>query len=172
MKQFVRMTSGYTLSALLLASGGALLMSLTAARAASTEIKGQITASCSLTVPATVDLGTMNRLDIEEGPETGVALYAMKFDLTPVCDGTQKYRLNVKAEQATSAGCADSDSGAMAFCLYHDDKQISLSDPQGGNVEATTAGGRETLRVMPARGSKPTTTGKHSASVTATISPM
>lgn len=140
---------------------------------AATKIQGRIKASCSLTVPPVVRLGEINRTAIEnDGSEMGVSRYAQIFYLSPTCHGTQKFRLTFRTEQVTTAGCADAESGAMAFCLYHDDKLINLSGLQGSSIEGTTNSSRASLTVMPGRGSKAPVVGEHSASVTATIAPI
>ncbi|MBN5247012.1 hypothetical protein, partial [Serratia ureilytica] len=133
----------------------------------------RIKASCSLMVPPVVNLGEIKRMAIDsEGSEAGVSRYARRFYLSPTCLGTQKFRLTFKAEQVTTAGCADAESGAMAFCLYRDDKLINLSGLQGGSIEGTTSSSRANLTVMPGRGSNAPVAGEHNASVTATIAPM
>lgn len=139
---------------------------------ATTKIQGRIKASCSLMVPPLVNLGEIKRMAIDgEGSETGVSRYARRFYISPTCLGTEKYRLTFKAEQVTRSGCADAESGAMAFCLYRDDKLISLSGLQGGSIAGATSSSPN-LTVMPGRGSKAPVAGEHSASVTATIAPM
>ncbi|MBN5247001.1 hypothetical protein [Serratia ureilytica] len=144
-----------------------------AASTAQTEIKGRIIASCTVKVPPIVKLGPMNRRDIVQGSDRGVRLYATAFTVTTICvAGTDKYRLNVKSDRVTSSGCAEADSGAMAFCLYHDGEQMTLNGADGGSIIGTTRHAEETLTVMPARGSKAAVAGEHSASVTVTVEPQ
>lgn len=139
---------------------------------AQTEIKGRIIASCEVKVPAAVDLGEINRRDILRGSESGVRLYAIPFSVTTTCvAGTDKYRLKIKTDKVTASGCADAESGEMAFCLYHGGKLVGLNGQDGGSVDGTTDHAEEVLSVLPARGSKGAAAGEHNASVTVTVEP-
>ncbi|CAI2158538.1 P pilus assembly protein, pilin FimA [Serratia fonticola] len=137
------------------------------------QIKGTLKASCSLTLPPPVDLGEIPIATLE-GNVSGKASedFAKTFKVGTSCAGTNKYSLEFNAEKVSANGCLEADTQELAFCLSRDGKAIDLADEGARKITGDTSTKGETIKVIPAQGSKKPTAGEHAGSMTVTITPL
>lgn len=152
---------------------GMISLPSSAADTVTTQIQTTVTAECSLSLPATIDLGIIPYTVIQ-GKSVGDELtdYAKDFTITTVCHGTNSYSL-VFVPGRTHNDCLLDNTvgmGGMGFCFYNGDTKIMLGN--NSSRETKGEGASTNIKVTPLLTTLSPLIGEHTASLTISISPL
>lgn len=135
------------------------------------NITATIKAVCDISVDPLIALGDIPATAFnDKSANEEISGYDKTFAIKTSCAGANKYSLTLTPAK-TSNGCLAASSEELAFCLYSGSAKINLA-AAGTTLERETTVTSETIKVVPARGSKAPTAGDYSGSMTVTIAPL
>lgn len=145
-----------------------------AATSATVTIKGKVSATCSVSMPAIIAFDDMKTSDFD-GKQSGEVLnqYRRPLNIEAKCDGGAAYKLKFKASDNTTYGnCVDPEPGGrVTFCVDDQDGKRVAFDKKNQAEREYDKSATHSFSVVPAKGRNPTIPGTYTGSVTVNIEP-
>lgn len=148
------------------------LKPVSAASSGVVNITATVIATCSLSVPPTLDIGDILASDLSSvGSGKELNGYAKNLPITTSCTGVNNYKLTFSSSAEVGYGCLLA-ANSLGFCLYKPDGSKLSMASSNKSVQGSATNNQINLAIVPiSRGGNPKP-GSLSVSLNVAIEPL